>query len=427
MESAQLIIPSYLINEDELVFPENDKQVLKELISQVSLLANRPIEKEKQKLWLAHNALKPTRPVIFCDPEVGWGEVFPTGKLLCKNRIARDWEFRLLKEIFWGTKMGDDYVVNPYFVIPYIQGGMDWGVKETKIGGNDGGSYRWDSPIKNERDLEKLHHPTIQVDYKSTKFLADQAKDIFGDVLEIKVKTSWWWTLGMTWTLANLRGLEQMMLDMSDNPRLLHRLMSILRDGTLAIIHALEEEGLLGLNNDGTYVCSGGFGWTDELPKDGFNGKVRLKDMWGFTESQETVGVSPRMFGEFIFPYQVPIMEQFGLTCYGCCEPIDKRWHLVKQFPNLRRVSISPWSDRAKMAENLGANYIYSMKPNPAELAMDSMDDERIREDLRKNLQITKGCRVEIIMKDNHTIRNEPERLIRWVKIAREEAEAIGA
>jgi len=30
-----------------------------------------------------------------------------------------------------------------------------------------------------------------------------------------------------------------------------------------------------------------------------------------------------------------------------------------------------------------------------------------------------------VIMKDNHTIRNDPRRAIRWVKIAREEAERV--
>ena len=77
--------------------------------------------------------------------------------------------------------------------------------------------------------------------------------------------------------------------------------------------------------------------------------------MWGFGESQETVGVSPEMFAEFVLPYQLPILERFGLNCYGCCEPLDKRWEYVKQIPRLRRVSVSPWSNRAFMAERLGA------------------------------------------------------------------------
>ena len=83
-------------------------------------------------------------------------------------------------------------------------------------------------------------------------------------------------------------------------------------------------------------------------------GRVRTKDCWGFCESQETSTISPRMFAEFILPYQLPILERFGLNCYGCCEPLDNRWKFVETIPNLRRVSISPWANLSQMAERLG-------------------------------------------------------------------------
>jgi hypothetical protein len=122
--------------------------------------------------------------------------------------------------------------------------------------------------------------------------------------------------------------------------------MSILRDGSLAVLDSLASRNLLSLNNGGEYVGSGGFGWSDQLPQPDFNGQVRTVDMWGFAESQETVAISPDMFEEFVFPYQLPLLERFGLNCYGCCEPLDKRWHIVKQLPRLPRISVSPWADR---------------------------------------------------------------------------------
>jgi hypothetical protein len=53
------------------------------------------------------------------------------------------------------------------------------------------------------------------------------------------------------------------------------------------------------------------------------------------------------------------------------------------------------------------------------------MNEERVRADLRRALHITRGCLVEVIMKDNHTIGNNPENVIRWCRIAREEAERM--
>ena len=87
--------------------------------------------------------------------------------------------------------------------------------------------------------------------------------------------------------------------------------------------------------------------------------------MWGFAESQETVGVSPHMFAEFVFPYQLPILERFGLNCYGCCEPLDTRRRIVEKTPRLRRVSVSAWANVERMAEKLGDRYIFSWKPSP--------------------------------------------------------------
>jgi hypothetical protein len=215
------------------------------------------------------------------------------------------------------------------------------------------------------------------------------------------------------------------MLDMSDHPDELHRLMAFLRDGHLARLDFLERRGLLSLNNDGTYVGSGGFGWSHELPRADYTGHVRPCDMWGFAESQETVGVSPTMFAEFVLPYQLPILERFGLNCYGCCEPLDARWRYVQHIPRLRRVSVSPWSNLASMAEKLGPDYVFSYKPAPSDLAMPSFDEERIRLGLREAFRLTRHCRVEAIMKDNHTIGRDPRRVTRWVQIACEEAENV--
>ncbi|MFQ6066243.1 MAG: hypothetical protein ACE5K3_03075 [bacterium] len=425
-DQTQATLAQKTVSPDKLVIAKKDREILRRLAGRVAELAARPMEDEKRDLWYRHNALETTRPLIFCDPENGWNEIITPEQVECGGELAREWEMILRKEIFWGESMGDDRVIEPYFDVPYVYTESDWGMHETKIGGEDGGSYTWDSPLKSYQDLSKLHFPHIYVDYEATNKVFSLAKKVWGDLLRVRLKGRWWWSLGMTWTLVNLRGLQQIMFDIYDYPNELHQLMSILRDGTLAKLDFLEEKGLLSLNNDGTYVGSGGFGYTRQLPQKDFDGKtVRTRDLWGFCESQETTTFSPDMFAEFIFPYQLPILERFGLNCYGCCEPLDQRWHVVKNTPRLRRVSVSPWANLTDMAEKLGDEYIYSMKPHPGDLAVPSLNEERIRTGLRRALQIIGNCRVEIIMKDNHTIGGNPQNVIRWCQIAREEAEAI--
>ncbi len=425
-DQTQASLAQKTMSADKLVIAREDGEIVRRLAGRVAELAVRPIEDEKRDLWYRHNALEPTRPLIFCDPENGWNEIITLQQIECRGQLAREWEMMLRKEIFWGESMGDDRVIEPYFDVPYIYSQSDWGMHETKIGGENGGSYRWDAPLKSYHEVSNLHFPRIFVDYEATDSLLSLAKKVVGDLLTVRLKGTWWWSLGMTWTLVNLRGLQQIMFDIYDYPDEFHQLMSILRDGTLAKLDFLEANGLLSLNNDGTYVGSGGFGYTRELPQKDFDGKtVRTGDIWGFCESQETTTFSPDMFAEFIFPYQLPILERFGLNCYGCCEPLDRRWQVVKSTPRLRRVSVSPWANLADMADKLGDRYICSMKPHPGELAVPSLSEERIRTGLRRALHITRNCRVEIIMKDNHTIANNPQNVIRWCQIAREEAEAI--
>jgi hypothetical protein len=132
------------------------------------------------------------------------------------------------------------------------------------------------------------------------------------------------------------------------------------------------------------------------------------------------VGVGPDLFAEFVFPYQLAVAEKFGLCYYGCCEPVHTRWHVLKKLPNLRSVSVSPWCDEEFMADALGRDYVYSRKPNPAFISTEHFDDDLIREDIRKTVTAAKNCNVEIVMKDVHTLAGEPQRMTRWVALARE-------
>jgi hypothetical protein len=403
-----------------------DRDLLRALAGQVADLAVRPIEDEKRQRWTAHNDLVPGRPLIFCDPENGWNEIVTPDQIRCEGELAKQWEMVLRKEIFWGTRMGDDRVIEPFFNVGHVYTETDWGMHEQKIGGEHGGSYKWDAPLKDYRDFDKLRFPRIEVNPPATGKLLGLAQAAFGDLLTVRLKTSWWWTLGMTWTLANLRGLEQLMLDMYDEPENLHRLMAFLRDGHLAKLDFLEQHGLLSANFDGTYVGSGGFGYTRQLPPKDFDAaRVRTRDMWGFCESQETVGVAPDMFAEFIYPYQVPILERFGLNCYGCCEPLDKRWPTVRAAPRLRRVSASTWVDPETMASQLGGKFIYSSKPNPAHLAEPVLRMDEARAEVRRVLEANRrhGGIVELIMKDNHTLGHNPDNAVQWCAMAREEIE----
>jgi hypothetical protein len=402
-----------------------DAQVLRRLAGRVAELAAGPAMEEKRRMWRRHNRLGHGRPLVFCDPENGWNEVIPASTLRCTGSLARGWEMRLRKEIFWGADMGDDRPVEPFFNVGHVTAADDWGVTEEYTKTDEAGSYVWESPIRDyARDLPRLHSPVVTIDQDATDASLALAHRLFDGILTVRLKSSWWWSMGVTYPAVRFRGLDTILFDLVDHPDELKELLRRISQGYVDKLDWLEARGLLSVNTDGTYVGSGGFGYTDEIPGPG-DGPVRTAHMWGFTESQETVSVSPEMYEEFIFPFEKPIMDRFPLTCYGCCEPVHGRWHVVKRHHGLRRVSCSPWADAEKMAEYLGDRYIYSMKPNPAAIAVPRIDEDAIRASLRREMEITRGCIVEVIMKDNHTVGKNPANPPAWCRIAREEAERV--
>lgn len=400
-----------------------ERTVLRQLAGQVAAIAASDEMALRRELWRRHNQLEPTRPLILCDPENGWNEIITNTQLQCRGALARRWEMELCKEIFWGEEMGDDKPVEPYFDVPYTVSTDDWGLATEIHQTNFDGAKNWGSAIKDySKDVKRLHAPQFEINWDLSDGMLDLARDLFGDLLQVRRKGTWWWSMGITVRAMFFRHIDQLYLDMIDRPDELKELFSIISSGLMAKLDYLEQNGLLTLNNDGTYVGSGGYGFTNELPQPDFTGNVRCQDMWGFCESQETLGISPAMYEEFIFPYEKPLLARFGLNCYGCCEPLDRRWPIVKQHPRLRRVSCSPWADLQKMANYLRDDYILSMKPSPTPLSVPTFQPETARQELRKAFAITRDCRVECIMKDNHTLGRRPENAVQWCRVAKEEA-----
>ena len=98
----------------------------------------------------------------------------------------------------------------------------------------------------------------------------------------------------------------------------------------------------------------------------------------------------------------------------------NRKFEMLKRgVPRLRRVSVSSWCDVAAAAEALERQYIFSWKPNPAQL-VGNYSPERIRAEITETLDVAQGCVLEMIMKDTHTVENHPERLSTWVDIAQE-------
>jgi len=413
---------------DKPKLSQHDIDVLHRLAARKAEIARDPVNLERKEMWYRHDSGDGGRPMILAE-WFGVGDEnrpIPFSVIECEDPWAQGLEWGLRTDIYQFEELRDDHVVEPFVHTNWKMSSTDYGVQSVHhTGDNEGrmGSQRWDHPVKDlDTDFDKLHPRSFSVDREATFAEVARLESVFDGILPVRLRGMVWWTMGMTMTAIDLIGLENLMLYMFDNPDGLHRVMAFLRDDHLAWMKWMEEEGLLTLNNENDYIGSGSMGYSRDLPQPGLEEgqPARVKDMWGLSESQETVGVGPDQFEEFIFPYQLATIEPFGKCYYGCCEPVNSRWHILKRIPNLARVSVSPWADEEFMAAELGTRYAYSRKPAPSMISTAIFDENAIREDLRHTLSVARGCRVELIMKDVHTLNNEPGRLPRWVQIARE-------
>jgi hypothetical protein len=403
-----------------------DRTMIRELAREVAEIAALPEQAEKARLWTACNDLRPVRPMVFLDPQNGWPELEKAWlDLHCQDPALRGVERSLRLRLLRARHMPDDMPVTARFEVPLVVRGSgydDYGIPiELERSGGQGGAYHIVRLVNDEQDLRRLHPRPIAVDHDATNRAEDIANDLLGDILTVVKRGKTLWRYGLSRVLVHWRGLDQMMLDMYDHPALLHRLMALLRDDFLSEIQTMEEAGAVSLNTTETDVNgSGGLAPTTDLPGPAYDGVPRVQNCVCWGESQETVGVGPAQFEEFVLNYQLPLLRCFGLVDYGCCEPLDGKLDLIMaRVANLRWVAVSPWANRELCAEKICGRYVYVYKPNPSYLCSPTPAWDQAEEDIRHTLRVTRGQPVHIVMKDTSTFHDDASRVTRWCEMAR--------
>lgn len=407
---------------------DSDRKIVRDLAKKVREISSDPVMERRKKQWAAHNDLRDRHPLVLVFPEGSWRELLPVSVLRCESENARCIEWELRKIIFSHENIKDDSVVTCDWIITKTIYDTGWGLEPKRITLDDNEkagrmetAYRYEPLINSPADLKKMRYPKVYYDEEDSLRRFEQAHELFGDILNVKLRGTGQLSFCFTPLYSKLRGLTRLMIDMYENPGMLHDAMAFMEDGYHKLIDQYIELNLLSLNDDNTYHSSGGIGFTDELPKPGFDSEyVRTEDIWASAQAQELSDVSPAMHYEFVMKYEMNVLSRFGLNGYGCCENLTKKLSYVIQIPNIRRISISPWADVEKCAEVLKDNYIFSWKPNPSYLAAEKFDEGFVRKYIQHTVDVARDCVLEIILKDTHTCRDQPQRFGKWTKIAKE-------
>ena len=405
----------------------NDKAVLRRLVEAQTEIAALPVHKERAELWRRLNDLEPVRPLIWIN-EIPWHEMNVDDELTlrCSDEWARSVEQQLRRTLYQWRHMPGDMIVDDYVTCLKVIHTTGLGISEdVDIVKTDEASgivsRHFHQQITEPEDIDKIKFPQVTYDEALSLERLQALADAVGDILPVRLvgkKGTWFapWDF-----LIRLWGVQEAMMDIVLRPKMVGDIVSHLVDAYMHELDQWVELNLLTRNDDNTRIGSGAYGYTKELPRPGFADRPATHDLWGSATAQIFVGVSPEHHWEFALQHEMRWLERWGLTYYGCCEPLDIKMGVLRRIPNLRKVSMSTWVDVERGARELGRDYVFSHKPNPAVMAKHTWQPEEARQDLRDALEKAQECNVEVIMKDISTLRYEPQRLWEWSRLAAEE------
>jgi len=418
----------------EINLPTGDIDTLRRLAAEVAEIAALPIHAEKARLWQKLNDLESVRPMVWIN-EIPWHEIDVNGELTltAEHPWARDQERELRRTIYQWRHLPGDMIVSPELACPLAVHSTDFGIIEDvdvmrTDSASDIVSRHFKIQIRNDADLDKIKMPRLTHDEAATHFNHEAMCRVYGNIMPVvkQGQTHIWFT---PWDyLIRWWGIEEAMIDLVERPELVHAGVEKMVDAWMVELDQFEALNLLALDCNNTRIGSGGYGYTRQLPGEEYDpAHVRPHNMWGCSNAQIFSEVSPRMHWEFAVEHDLRWLARWGLTYYGCCEPLDRKIDILRRIPNLRKLSVSPWCNTERIVEKVGRDYVMSRKPSPAIIAEDTWQPQRVRKDLHDFLDKARGCHVELIFKDISTVRRDPQRLWQWARIASEVAEEDAA
>lgn len=416
-----------------MTLPARDVSILRELARRVAEIAADPAQDEKRALWYRVNRLERVRPLIHVQAVAAniWEELLPPETFQCTDEFCRLQERDLRRRIYvwehWGDDRVIDAVVRCYPVVEQDIRRIDFGMKpDLLMPDAPSGAYAMRNVLEDEKDIEKIRIDVpVKVNEAETEAFYEKACEVYDGILNVQKSGIMFFWMPVMDVFIRWRGIEQMFVDLIERPDWVHAALERMTTGYLNNLDHYEALGLLSPANGNVALGSGGYAWTDELPRSGFDGvHARTGDLWARCATQIfTGGISPAMHDEFAIRYEKRLLERFGLSCYGCCEPLHNKMDIVRKIGNLRRVSMSPWVDIDKASAEVGRDYVYTHKPNPTIVSMEKWHPDLARAELRDAFEKTRDNVIEVNLQDLHTVRNEPHRLDEWSRIALELSE----
>ncbi len=404
----------------------NDVKILRALAQDYFEASQAERNARSRQLHTAVNDLKMIRPVVLID-EIPWSEMNFDGSLTlkCEDPFFRSVEDNIRKTLYKFKHCPADMIVQPFLsvekIIEHSSMGVD--VKEeilaTEDDKNNIVAHEYVDQFEDDDSVKLIKD--VVVTYKKEETMARYQKlaEAVGDIIPVRLSGIPYFGV-VTWDLiSRLRGVTPLLVDLVDRPEFCHELVERLTQLKESALAQYEELSLF--DNDPLHLhCTSTLCSDIEKAKNGEN--LTRNNVWGRGAAQIFASVGKGMHDEYDIEYMKRTVGACSKVYYGCCEPLDKKIDIVEKIPNLRKISITPWADVNVAAEIIGKKYAIASKPNPASVAVSSLEHDVLRKELKTILDACKAnsCSFELTLKDISTCGKRPENIFEWEKIAME-------
>jgi len=393
---------------------QKERDYLRELAKKQQEYANTPENKAREAAWYAFNDLKSKTPMVTIEEWTFFQEV--ARPLVCESDEARHLEGEIVKHLIGREDINDDRVTPDHLNVGLHSWFSPFNLQPRRENKGQDLAYVFDAHINDlEDDFHKLGKSTWGVNAEGTQAQIDLWSDAVGDILPVRKVFGSAYACPTQW-LVHLMHMETMLYSLMDYPELMHKAMDMVTADFVEYMREIEAGGHMVATNGSQGVAQGTYAFNTTLTEN------NLRGVWGYLDSQETVGISADMFKEFFFPYYKRIGDIFGLLNYGCCEAVHEIWEsCISTMGNVRKVSISPWCDEDYMGEMLRkAPVVYHRKPSPNFLGVDKVFDEAgFSEHITKTIKAAQGCSLEFSFRDVYSLQGEKGRAHRAYNIVK--------
>jgi len=247
--------------------------------------------------------------------------------------------------------------------------------------------------LEKKENLASLKHPDF---YKSG--LMPKIHEFYERVSELtdeRFKVLFpMWVRGPFCIAAHLRGLDNIIIDMLEDPKFVHRLMGFITDSEKA--WAKERAKFLNSTIEKTFL---------------FNDEVGLPI------------VTPEMYEEFILPYEIDLSNFYGGIIYWhSCGDTTNFVKSINKIPGLKMFHIGPKTNVLKAAQVFTPDVSLDVDLDPFRDVLEA-DEEKMEEKIEEIVDVCAEKDVPFCIRADgfqpvHTLKEDLPRINLWVNIA---------